>query len=121
MDMCFMKTFKFFALVVAAFMAAGPTNACGMHGLYDFGSPVYTPKCLRTDGEDGFCGAAMPSSRVNKNSLDLSADSAISNMVADSTEEVGDADDNGAVCVMDAECDSGKQCVKPRGRYGICK
>jgi hypothetical protein len=42
-------------------------------------------------------------------------------MVADSTEEVGDADDNGAVCVMDAECDSGKQCVKPRGRYGICK
>lgn len=121
MDLCVMKTYQFFALFVIAFMAADPIDACGMHGLYDFGSPVYTPKCLRTDGAEGFCGAAMSSARANKNRLGLSADPVINNMVADSTEEVVDTDNNGAVCVMDAECDSGKQCVKPRGRYGICK
>ena len=119
--MCVMKTFQFLAFFVIALVAAGPTDACGMHGLYDFGSPVYTPKCLRTDGAEGFCGAAMSSARANKNRLDLSADPAINNMLADSIEEVSDADEDAAVCVMDAECDSGQQCVKPRGRYGFCK
>ena len=107
-----------FSLIVSG---VSPVNACGMHGLYSFGSPIYIPKCIKTDGSEGFCSAAMSSSIAKGNRLALGTETPKTSMMADSNEEIRNAIENGVTCVLNSECETGTKCVKHRGLYGICK
>ena len=116
-----MIKFQYFALFVLVMSGVGNTSACGMHGLYSFGSPIYIPKCIKTDGSEGFCSEALPSSIAKENILALSTDIPKTSIVSNSNQEIRDAIENGATCVLNSECASGTKCVKHRGLYGVCK
>ena len=116
-----MIKFQHFALFVLVMSGVGNTSACGMHGLYSFGSPIYIPKCIRTDGSEGFCSEAMPSSIAKENKLALTTDIPKTSIISSSNEEIRDAIENGATCVLNSECATGTKCVKHRGLYGVCK
>ena len=116
-----MRGCQYFVLFALIISGIGPVYACGMHGLYSFGSPIYIPKCIKTDGSEGFCSAAMSSSIAKDNRLALGTDTPKTSMMADSNEEIRNAIDNGVTCVLNSECETGTKCVKHRGLYGICK
>ena len=116
-----MKKFKYAVLIVVSALGATPVHACGLHGLYSFGSPIYIPKCIKTDGTEGFCSAAMSSPIAKGNKLALRLDKQKSSIASDSNEEIRNAIENGMTCVLNSECASGTKCVKHRGLYGICK
>ncbi len=116
-----MKRYQFLTLFVLVISGVGTTYACGMHGLYSFGSPIYIPKCIKTDGSEGFCSEAMSSSIAKENKLALTTDIPKTSIISNSNEEIRDAIENGATCVLNSECATGTKCVKHRGLYGVCK
>ena len=116
-----MKRYQFLAVFVLVISGVGTTYACGMHGLYSFGSPIYIPKCIKTDGSEGFCSEAMFSSIAKENKLALTTDIPKTSIISSSNEEIRDAIENGATCVLNSECATGTKCVKHRGLYGVCK
>ena len=116
-----MKRYQFLAVFVLVISGVGTTYACGMHGLYSFGSPIYIPKCIKTDGSEGFCSEAMSSSIAKENKLALTTDIPKTSIISNSNEEIRDAIENGATCVLNSECATGTKCVKHRGLYGVCK
>ena len=116
-----MKRYQFLALFALVISGVGTTYACGMHGLYSFGSPIYIPKCIKTDGSEGFCSEAMSSSIAKENKLALTTDIPKTSIISNSNEEIRDAIENGATCVLNSECATGTKCVKHRGLYGVCK
>ena len=116
-----MKIFKYIFLIVLTALGTNTVYACGLHGLYSFGSPIYIPKCIKTDGTEGFCSAAMSSPIAERNKLALRVNNLTPSTVSDSNEEIPNAIENGMTCVLNSECGSGTKCVKHRGLYGICK
>ena len=116
-----MKRYRFLALFVLVVSGVGSTYACGMHGLYSFGSPIYIPKCIKTDGSEGFCSEALSSSIAKENKLALTTDIPKTSIISNSNEVIRDAIENGATCVLNSECATGTKCVKHRGLYGVCK
>jgi len=116
-----MKTHQYLALFVLVVLGVGTTFACGMHGLYSFGSPIYIPKCIKTDGSEGFCSEMMSSSTAKENKLALTTDMPKTSIVSSSHEEIRDAIESGSTCVLNSECAPGKKCLKHRGLYGVCE
>ena len=116
-----MKRYQYLTLFVLVISGVGTAYACGMHGLYSFGSPIYIPKCIKTDGSEGFCSEAMSSSIAKENKLALTTEIPKTSIISNSNEEIRDAIENGATCVLNSECATGTKCVKHRGLYGVCK
>ena len=59
--------------------------------------------------------------KMQENKLALTTDIPKTSIISNSNEEIRDAIENGATCVLNSECATGTKCVKHRGLYGVCK